>query len=269
MRVTEMRFGAVAAAVIMVLAVGAAAQVGAQGGIHYDGSSQIYWAFVKDSAELFTKESGVPVVAEDRKTQDAVPSLVSGRANVGGLARKLKLAEKAQNQELTETLIARDHIAVFVPQSSKVTEISLQNLKKVFSGEITDWKDLGDDPGPIQLVIAQTKTACTTNFRELVMGDAPFAQSCIITETAGAVLEEAKGKRAISYISYGAVAQKPEFKVLKVDSKNPADAGYPIAQEMYMATIGQPSGDVKKYLDFFMTGAGKDFITKAGLLPAK
>ena len=94
-------------------------RVAAQGGIHYDGSSQIYWAFVKDTAEQFTKETGIPVVAEDRKTQDAVPSLVSGRCNVGGLARKMKLAEKAQNQNLTETLIARDHIAVFVPKQQQ------------------------------------------------------------------------------------------------------------------------------------------------------
>ena len=258
--------GMVVLGVLMFAWGGAVKEVSAEGGIHYDGSSQVYWALVKDTAEQFTKDTGIKVVAEDRKTQDAVPSLVSGRCNVGGLARKMKLAEKAQNQDLTETLIARDHIAVFVPKNSKVDQLSKADLKKVFAGEITDWKDLGDEPGPIQLVMAQTKTACTTNFRELVMGDAPFAQTSTITETAGAVLEAAKGKRAISYISFGALANKPEFKVIKIDGKNPGEAAYPIAQEMYFATVGPPAGEVKKYVDFFLTGAGKDFIKKAGLL---
>ncbi|MBP8646437.1 MAG: substrate-binding domain-containing protein [Syntrophobacteraceae bacterium] len=238
-------------------------------GIHYDGSSQLYWALVKDSMETFTRETGIKVTAEDRKTQDAVPSLLSGRCNVGGLARKLKLAEKSQSQDLTETLIARDHIAVFVPAASKVTEITKEKLQKVFSGQITDWKDLGDEPGPIQVVIPQTKTTCNRNFTELIMGDIPFAQSSIITETAGAVLEEAKGKRAISFISYGAVSKRTDFKVLKVEGKNPGEDGYPIAQEMYFATLGNPSGDVKKFIDFFLTGSGREIIVKQGLLPVQ
>lgn len=238
-------------------------------GIHYDGSSQIYWAFVKDSAGLFTKETGIKVTAEDRKTQDAVPSLVSGRCNVGGLARKLKLAEKAQSQDLMEFLIARDCMAVFVPANSKVDNLSLQDVKKIFSGETTDWKDLGDGPGPIQVVIPQIKTASCVNFREQVMGEAPFAKSSIITETAGAVLDAAKGKRSISFISFGAVSKVGEFKVLKINGKHPSDTAYPVAQEMYLATKGQPAGDVKKYLDYFLKGAGRDFIKKEGLFPAQ
>jgi phosphate transport system substrate-binding protein len=238
-------------------------------GIHYDGSSQIYWAFVKDSAEAFTKETGIKVTAEDRKTQDAVPSLISGRANVGGLARKLKLAEKAQGKDLAETLIAKDYIAVFVPADSKVENLTLDNLKKVFAGEIGDWKDIGDAPGAIQAVIPQIKTACTVNFRAQVMKDAPFAKTVTITETAGAVLEASKGKRAISYISFGAVSKMSEFKVVKIDGKKPGDPGYPVAQEMYFATKGQPEGDVKKYIDFFLKGTGREIILKGGLFPAQ
>jgi phosphate transport system substrate-binding protein len=238
-------------------------------GIHYDGSSQIYWAFVKDTAEAFTKETGIKVTAEDRKTQDAVPSLLTGRCNVGGLARKLKLAEKSQGQDLKEVLIATDYIGVFVPADSKVDNLSLDTLRKVFSGELKDWKDLGETPGPIQVVIPQIKTACTVNFREAVMKDLPFSQSTLITETAGAVLEAAKGKKAISYISFGAVSKMSEFKVLKIDGKLPGESGYAIAQEMYFAMKGDPAGDVKKYIDFFLKGAGRDLIKKGGLFPAQ
>lgn len=236
--------------------------------IQYDGSSQVYWAFVKDTADAFTKETGIKVTAKDRKTQDAVPSLVAGTCNVGGLARKMSLAEKAQGSDLVETLIAKDHIAIFVSSKSKVDALSMEQVKKIFAGEIKDWKDLGDEPGPIQVVIPQTKTACNVNFTKIALGGtATYAADAIITETAGKVLDEAKGKRAISFISYGAVSANAEFKVLKIDGKKAGEEGYAIAQTFYLATKGAPAGAVKTYLDYFLTGAGKTFITKAGLLP--
>jgi ABC-type phosphate transport system substrate-binding protein len=119
------------------------------------------------------------------------------------------------------------------------------------------------------VVIPQTRTASNRNFAEIVMGDATFPASSVITETAGAVLEAVKGKRAISFISFGAISNKPEFKILKVDGKSPSDSGYPINQEMYFITLGEPSGNIKKYVDFFLAGPGRDFIVKAGLLPGK
>lgn len=255
--------------VSLVASVGLVANVvQAQDGVKYDGSSQVYWAFVKDTAEAFTKEAQIKVEAKDRKTQDAVPALVAGTCNVGGLARKMTLAEKAQGSDLVETLICKDHMAVFVAADSKVEQLSTEQVKKVFAGEIKDWKDLGDAPGPIQVVIPQTKTACNVNFTKIVMGgNAAYAEGAIITETAGKVIEEAKGKRAISFISYGAVGGNKDFKVLKVDGKKAGEEGYPIAQTFYLATKGAPAGAVKTYVDYFLTGAGKEFIKKAGLLP--
>ncbi|MBF0118724.1 MAG: substrate-binding domain-containing protein [Desulfobacterales bacterium] len=240
--------------------------VKAQDDIHYDGSSQVYWAVVKETIDLFTKETGIKVIAEDRKTQDAVPSLISGRSNVGGIARKMTLAEKSQGTDLVEILIAKDHIAVFVPAKSKVEELSMLEIKKIFSGEIKNWKEIGDDSGDIVIVIPQIKTACNKNFAKIVMKDASFSNSSVITETAGAVLETAKGKRGISFISYGAVMNKADFKVLKINGKNPGTEGYPIGQEFYFVTKGAPSGNVKKYIDFFLSGSGKDFIKKVGLI---
>lgn len=241
----------------------------AQEQISYDGSSQIYWALIKDSADAFTTATGIPVEAKDGKTKDAVPAVVAGRANVGGLARKMKLAEKAQAPNLCETLIARDYMAVFVASDCRVDQISLDNLRRVFSGQIADWKDLGGAPGPIQVVIPQTNTACNQNFVERVMGEATFAASSTITPTAGAVIDAARGKPAISFISFGAVGQDRAFKVLKVDGALPGEAGYPIVQEMYLVTLGAPAGATKKYIDFFLQGQGREIIAQAGLVPAE
>lgn len=237
--------------------------------IHVIGSSQMYHAFIKDSIEPFAKAAGVKVTADDRRSRDAAPGLVAGKCNVGATAEKLSAEEKAQDAKLTEILVARDHIAVFVPKGSAVTGLSKDQLRKVMAGEIKDWSAVGGAAGPITVVIPQSRTACNKNFSDAVMGDAQFSPASVVSSTAGDVLNDAKGKPAISFISYGAVSGSPDFKVVKVDGKSPDEAGYPIAQDMYLLTLGPPAGAVKQYIDFFLTGAGKDIIKKAGLAPAK
>lgn len=247
-------------------AVCGAVAVRGEDAIKYDGSSQIYHAMIKDSAEAFTKETGSKVEGRDGKTDDAVPALIAGKCNVGGIARPLKMAEKSQSDKLVATLMAVDYIAVFVSKDSKLENITMDQLQKVFSGQITDWKDLGGEAGPIQVIIPQTKTACSKNFKDKVLPEGGFSDKSTITPTAGGVLEEAKGKKAISFISFGALANHPEFKTVKIDGKAPGAADYPISQEVYFVTMGQPEGIVKKYVDFFKQGAGKDIIAKSGLI---
>lgn len=237
--------------------------------IHYIGSSQMYWAFINDSSAPFTKATGIKVTADDRRTKDAAPGLIAGKCNVGGLARKFNAEEKAQNANLTEVLVAKDHMAVFVAKGCAVEDLSKDQLKKVMTGEIKDWSEVGGAAGPITVVIPQSRTTCNKNFSEAIMGDAQFSPNSVVSPTAGGVIDEAKGKPAISFISFGAISNNPDFKVIKIDGKAPGADGYCIAQEMYLGTIGAPQGAVKQYIDFFLTGAGKDIIKKAGLLPPK
>lgn len=260
-----------AAAAILAVAAGMALSPApaAAEDIHVIGSSQMYHAFIKDSMAPFSQAAGVKVTADDRRSRDAVPGLVAGKCNVGATANKLSPEEKAQDAKLTETLVARDHIAVFVPKGSSVTGLGKDQLRKVMTGEIKDWGAIGGAAGPITVVIPQSRTACNKNFSAVIMGDAQFSQASVVSSTAGDVLSDAKGKPAISFISFGAVSDNPDFKVIKIDGKAPGEAGYPIAQEMYLVTLGPPAGAVKQYVDFFLTGAGKDIIKKAGLLPAK
>ena len=115
---------------------------------------------VKTSAELFTREGGTKLTAEDRKIRVTAPALLSARCNFGGSAREMKLSEKAKRSDLVEILIARNDTAVFVNTASRCEDINLDALRRVFKGEVTDWKTLAGTPGPIQIVIPQIQTAC-------------------------------------------------------------------------------------------------------------
>lgn len=246
------------------------APMAAAAGVHVDGSAQMYAAFIKEGTEAFVKDTGVKAIAEQNTSEAGVKAIMKETCNVGAVARKLRLVEKSQDKTLVETLVAKDAISVYVDKANPVSEVSLGDLQKIFSGQITGWQDVGGASGTIQVAIPQTKTACNKNFRKAVMGDLGFAKSSVITEVASGTLAKVQGNpMAISFISYGAVVTRPDLKALKVGGKVPGDAEYPIIQELYFVTKGQPSGDIKSYIDYFLTGAGKGIIQKNGMFPVR
>lgn len=240
----------------------------AAAGVHVDGSAQMHAAFIDEGTRAFVKDTGLEATAEQHTSGAGVKALIKGTCNVASVARKLRLVEKAKDRTIVETLVARDAISVYVDKANPVSELSLGDLQKIFSGQITDWQDVAGTSGAIQVTIPQTKTACNKNFRKAVMGKLGFAKSTLITQKASGTLAKVQGNpMAISFISYGAIATRPDLKALKVAGKMPSDAGYPIIQELYFATKGQPSGDIKRYIDYFLTGAGKGLIQKNGMFP--
>lgn len=259
---TRMVAVSITIAVIMVPVSAAVAE-----GVHVDGSAQMYAAFIKQGTEAFVT-TGVKAIAEQHTSGAGVKALIKGTCTMAAVARKLKLFEKSKDKTLVETLVAKDAISVYVDKANPVTQLSLGNLQKIFSGQVTTWQDAGGASGDIQVVIPQTKTACNKNFRKVVMGSLGFAKSTLITQKASDTLDRVKGNpMAISFISYGAVATRSDLKALKIDGKIPGDTGYPIIQELYFVTKGQPAGDIKLYIDYFLTGAGKEIIEKNGMFP--
>ncbi|MDI6686612.1 MAG: substrate-binding domain-containing protein [Desulfobacterales bacterium] len=238
--------------------------------INVYGSAQMDSAFIAEGTKAFIKDTGIKAVAAYDTSGAGVKAIIKGTCTIATVARKLKLGEKAQDKTLVETFVAKDPIAVYVDKNNPINQLSLADVQKVFTGQITDWKNVGGAAGSIQVAIPQTKTACNKNFKKAVMGDLGFVGSAVITPTASDTIEKVKGNiMAVSFISYGAVVSHPALKAIKVNGKNPVDPGYPVIQELYLVTKGQPAGDVKAYVDYFLTGAGKAIIQKNGMVPAQ
>ena len=143
----------------------------AEDAVYYDGSSQMYRAFVLNTAEIFTKETGIRVYGEEHTSGDAVPALISGKCNVGGVARKMNDQERSMGKDLEEILICKDHMAVVAYGMDLDNGLTMEQLQNIFSGTITDWKEVGGKPGPIRVVIPSVATACHKNFKKNVMGN--------------------------------------------------------------------------------------------------
>lgn len=237
-------------------------------GVHIDGSAQMFEAFIDEGTKSFTKDTGVPAVAEQHTSTIGIRSLADGKCTIAAVARKLKPLEKDAIPGVVETLVAKDALAVYVNKSNAVSNLSLAQVQDIFSGKIKNWKDVGGPALPIQVVIPSTKTACCQNFQELVMAKRQFADTSQIGAIASDTLKMVvSNPGAVAFISYGAVIDQPRYKILTLDNIAPGKPGYHLTQEFYLDTKGQPSGDIRRYMDYFLSGKGRDILKKNGMFP--
>jgi phosphate transport system substrate-binding protein len=238
--------------------------------VHIDGSAQMYEAFIDDGTKNFIKDTGVKAVAEQHTSTAGVRSLADGKCTIAAVARKLKPMEKDSIPGVVETLVARDALAVYINKGNPVSNLSLAQVQDIFAGKIKNWNEVGGPSLPIQVVIPSIKTTCCVNFQEMVMVKRQFADSCQVGAIASDTLKiVVNTPGAVSFISCGALVDQPRYKMVSINNLKPGETGYHITQEFFLDTKGQPAGDIKRYVDYFLSGKGRDLIKKNSMFPPK
>jgi phosphate transport system substrate-binding protein len=163
---------------------------------------------------------------------------------------------------LVDTPIAYDGIAVIVNPSNAVNELSTDELREIFAGRITNWREIGGEDRDIDLVNRDEASGTREAFKKIVMGDESFDRSAVVLPGTGQVRDVvSRSKGAIGYISVGFV--EPRFsstrvKALLVDGieaneDTVASEEYPIARSLHFLTKGQPKGLAKSYMDYVLS----------------
>jgi ABC-type phosphate transport system substrate-binding protein len=240
--------------------------VPAQEVIKYHCSNQVYRSIDKYKLDAFTKATGIIVKVKTASSDSCTYAMMSGFSDLASSARALDSRHK--DYGYTQVPFGRDHLAVFVNADCGVDNLTEQQLQDVFSGDIANWKEVGGPDLPITLIVPEKDTAANKNFRRLVMKQKEIKSDFIAYDSTG-VIEAIKHFPcgAVSFISYGAIAGEAAVKALKIDNVSPADKGYPYYQVFYYITKGEPTGAVKQFIDFTLSEAGRNLMTKHGLIP--
>jgi len=198
-----------------------------------------------------------------------IKAAMEGTADIGASSRELKPEEKT----VKEFTIALDGVAVIVHKDNKVSELKKDEIKKIFTGEITNWSVLGGEKGPIHVISREEGSGTRGAFDELVLGkDARVTDKAIVQNSTGAVRTAvAADKAAIGYISIGSLNN--EVKALKVDgaeatAANIKNGSYKISRPFLYLTQKEPAGLVKAYLDFVLGPEGQEIVRK-NFIPVK
>lgn len=199
-----------------------------------------------------------------------IQSALSQTADVG-MADILKLPVEAK--ELTSTTVAKDGIAIIVNSSNTVSSITSAQARDVFSGKITNWKDLGGKDVPIRVISREEGSGTRRSFDKLVLGDENLTPNALFQNSNGTCREAvASDPSAVGYVSIGLVNDK--VKALAYNDVKPMNANvknntYPLARPIYFLTKGEPKEHVKKFIDYVLSNEGQELLEKEGLIAAK
>jgi phosphate transport system substrate-binding protein len=212
-----------------------------------------------------------------------ISALINGTTDICNASRPMKNSErdklKARFNSLgVEIPVARDGITLYVNDGNPVSELSLDQIKAIYLGEITNWKVLGGPDTKIILYGRENSSGTYVYFRDNVLKGADFSPlTQTLPGTAAVVNAVSKDKNGIGY---GGAAYAKGIKVVKVrkDASSPAyvptietiKAGeYPISRYLYMYTRNKPSGDMKKFIDWVLSGDGQSIVSQVGYFPVK
>jgi len=210
-----------------------------------------------------------------------IAALINGSTDICEASRPMKDKEKDDVQAkrgapAVETKVALDALAVYVNDKSPLQEISLPALSKIYLGETKDWKDVGGKTHTIVLYGRENNSGTYGYFKEHVLANKDFAANTQTLAGTSAVANAVKGDEF--GIGYGGIAYLEGIKALKVkkDDAAPAvgptmqtaqDGSYPISRFLYFYTAGEPTGAIKKFIDWTKGPEGQKVIGDVGYYP--
>ena len=216
------------------------------------------------------KTPGVTVTVEYTGSGSGIESVTAGSVDIGDSSRALTDDEKANGVE--ENIVAIDGIAVITDKDNSVTELTSDDLKKIYTGEISNWKDLGGKDEAIVAIGREAASGTRGAFEELldVKDQCKYAQE--LDSTGGVLAKVASTPGAIGYVSLDVVDDTVNAE--SIDGVEPTEeqilaGAYLLQRPFVMATngeISEQSEAVQKWFEYIASDAGKEVIRSAGLI---
>jgi len=238
----------------------------AEGDLKFAGCSISAAAYMKDMAKAYREKYGVPVEVGGGGVPVGIKATLDGKVQLGGSCRHL-LGKEVQAGAVS-TLVGYDMLVVIVHPSNPVDSLTLAQVRDIFSGRVTDWKQLGAPPGKIQIVGREADDAgVRVMFQEMVMKGLPQAKDAIPLESSSLIEKEIESNASGVAVTGVSSAVLRKVKILKLDGvaagkKSLADGSYPLVRPLYLVTKGAPEGEVKRFIDFVLSKEGQAIMAK-------
>lgn len=234
----------------------------------------------------------VPMLAEDYKARNGgvafeiaaegsttgIAAIIDSTAQIGMSSRRAKPTESsaalAKGVTLKPTIVAFDGIGVIVNQNNGVGALTKRQVEQIFTGDITDWSQVGGTPGKISVYTRNTSSGTYSDFKELAMKKRDYAGSS--QKMAGneqIAAEVAKNPNGIGYVGL-AYLHDPGIKTVAIDGATPTEESvqakkYPYARPTFYYTNGEPAGEAAKFVEFTLSDEGQKIVRKVGFVPVR
>jgi phosphate transport system substrate-binding protein len=211
-----------------------------------------------------------------------IAALINGTTDVATSSRSIKDSEvekvRAKYGMATEEIaVAQDGVAFYVQASNPVASLTVAQLRGIYVGDVTNWKEVGGADAPIVVYSRENSSGTYVFVKEHVLENADFTpRAQTLPGTAAVVNAVSKEKNGIGY---GGAAYATGVKEIKVfgkdgtahlpDAANVRSGKYPLSRPLFMYTRGKAAGEAKQFVDYCLSREGQAIVTEVGYYPVQ
>jgi len=262
--------------VIIVVIVGAYlafAGGGQQEKITIAGSTSVQPVAEKLAQAYMQKHPNVKITVQGGGSAVGLKSVQDGTADIGTYSSKINSNDSAG---ITQYEIAKDGIVVVVNNANSVSDLTTNQTKEIFGGNITNWNSVGGSSGTINVITREEGSGTRDAFISLVMGGkngTAILKTAIVQSSTEAVKQSVKGDpNAIGYISLADLSG--DVKAVKINGVTPSeqtvsDGTYKIQRPFLFLTKGPAKGATLDFINWVLSPEGQAIVKQAGAVPEK
>lgn len=240
--------------------------------INIAGSTSVQPVAEKLASAYMQKNPGVKINVQGGGTSVGIKSAQDGTAQIGTASSKPSASD---SQGLVQTQIAKDGIVIVVNKANSLTDLTIDQARSIFGGNVTDWTQVtGASGSKINVITREDGSGTRDGFQSIVMGGkngTPILKTAVVQSSTEAIAQAVKGdSNAVGYISLASV--NGDTKAVKINGVAPSeqtvsDGTYKITRPFIFLTKGNPTGEVKKFIDWVMSPEGQSIVKQAGAVP--
>lgn len=241
-----------------------------EGTVSTDGSTSMEKVIGALGEAFEEANKGISFTYNPTGSGSGIEAVIAGRCDIGLSSRALKDDEKSKG--LKETTLALDGIAIIVNPQNSVSNLSLDDITKIYTGEVTNWKDVGGSDGEIVLIGREASSGTRDGFESITKTKDKCQYRQELTSTGDVITAVSQNPNAIGYASLASV--KESVKAVSVDNVTPSeetvkDGSYVVQRPFVLVTKENEklSDSAQKFFDYITSSDAASIISEAGAVP--
>ena len=262
---------------------GAAAVMAQQKNITVKGSDTMVILGQRWAEVFMGKNPGLTIQVTGGGSGTGIAALINGTTQICQASRPMKDDEKSsvkqqRNADVIEIPVAVDALAVYLNNQNPIEHLTMEQVRRIFQGEITNWKDAGGPNRNIVLYGRENSSGTYVFFKEHVLANGDFAERYQPLGGTAAVINAVVKDR--NGIGYGGIGYAKDVKAISIardatsepvtpTMENALSNKYPLSRFLYWYAAGPPGGTIKELVDWVLGPQGQNVVQEAGFYPLK
>ena len=228
-------------------------------------SAQVFDAYAKDAIPAFENQTGIRVDSFVSSSASSLGRLMSGMCELATTVEGFQF--RYGEYGYLQIPFCKDPLVVITHPVVQIDSLTEEQVEGVFSGRITNWKELGGPHERIIIVVPGDSSAAYKNFDRQAMRRKRIVYDFMSYISTVAVKAIQRVPYSISFVGQGVISDQPGIKTFMINGRAPGDPDYPYYQVFSFAVEGNPSGLAEKFIDFTLSKEGQAIIKKKNMTP--